>query len=159
MKKIFIFIMILIFAGCSYKPSIRISKSYSVVIKLKGLRFSDIGFLRYGEGDFADLELYDAGNLVLKIETDKSICINSHCLKKEEFNRRFLSQEYPRDFFINILHKRAIFEKKGYKKSGNGFIQKITGEKLDIIYKVDNKSLYFKDRKSHILIKLKEIDG
>ncbi len=159
MKKIFIFMVILFFTGCAYKPPIQLSKSYSVVIKLKGLRFGDVGFLRYGNGDYTDLELFDAGNLVLKIEADKNICVNSHCFGKSEFNRRFLSKEYPKDFFVNVLRKRVIFQKRGYKKRKNGFIQRIVEKKLDIIYRIDEKSIYFKDRKNHILIKLKEMDG
>jgi hypothetical protein len=149
-------VLVLLFTGCSVKREIQKSQSYMVVIKMKNITFNDTGFLKYGK-NFTELQLFDLANLVMDLKIDDDICLNSHCFGKEEFNRRFLSSLYPKDLLAKVLHRKPIFEKTGYKKTKNGFLQVIKRKNLYIKYIISSDKLYFKDFSNHILIKLKRI--
>ena len=97
--------------------------------------------------------------LDLKIQKNEDdICVGSLCNTKHGFNQSYLVGSYPDDFIENILQKKPIFNGRGLTKTSKGFVQKIICEKYGIKYQVTNKSIYFKDKKNNILIKLKEIN-
>ena len=160
MKKIAIFIILLLlslfFAGCAIKRDIQKSESYLITIKIKNMAFNDTGFLKYAN-HYTELQLFDLSNLVLDIKISDNICINSHCLSKNEFNRRFLSPLYPKTLLENVLNKKPIFKKVGYQKTKDGFLQIIDKKNLHIKYIIRDDKLYFKDFSNHFLIKLKRI--
>ncbi len=123
---------------------------------MRDLRFNDMGFLKYGE-NYTELQLFDLSNLVLDLKIADKICINSHCFSKERFNTRFLSPLYPRTLLENVLNKKPIFKKAGFKKSDAGFMQNIDKKNIHIKYIVSSDKIYFKDFSNHFLIKLKRI--
>ncbi len=151
-------IIILLFSGCSYKRDILKSQSYLITIKMKSVAFSDLGFLNYGK-NYTNLQLFSAGNPVLELKIGKNICINSHCFSKTGFNERFLSNHYKQNTLSNILNKKTIFKKSGYKKTTNGFMQNIKQNSLVIKYIVSKDKIYFKDFSNHIIIKLVKMEN
>ncbi len=151
-----VLIFLLLFSGCSVKREIKKSESYIVAIKMKNLRFNDTGFLKYGD-NYTELQLFDVSAPVLDIKISDDICINSHCFSKKEFNARFLSPLYPETLLENVLNKKPIFEKTGFKKSKDGFVQNIDKKNIHIKYIISSDKLYFKDFSNHFLIKLRRI--
>ncbi len=151
-----VLIFLLLFAGCSLKRDIKKSESYMVVIKMKNLRFSDAGFLKYGD-NYTELQLFDVSAPVLDIKISDDICVNSHCFGKKEFNARFLSPFYPETLLENVLNKKPIFEKEGFQKNKSGFLQNIDKKNIRIKYIISSDKLYFKDFSNHFLIKLTRI--
>lgn len=156
--KIFIPLIALIFIGCSIKTDIKKSFSYFVVFKIKQIAFADGGFLRTGK-NYTNLQIFSAGSPVMNLEIGNRVCIeNEGCLSKEDFNKRFLYEKYPESLLENVLNGRVIFEKSGFIAKKNGFAQKIEQGRVNIIYEVNDKKIYFKDRTNRILIKLTRIE-
>ncbi len=153
-----VLIFLLLFAGCSVKRDIKKSESYIVAIKMKNLRFNDMGFLKYGD-NYTELQLFDLSNLVLDLKISDNICINSHCFSKDEFNKRFLTALYPKDLLKNVLDKKPIYKKVGFIKNDNGFMQNIDKNNIHIKYIISGDKIYFKDFSNHFLIKLQRIKG
>ena len=127
------------------------------MIKSPKLRFNDIGYIKHN-GNVISLELYNAGTAVETIQVNHLVCVSKGCMTKSSFNKEYLSSCYPDDFIKNLLMRKPVFQKMGYRKTKNGFIQEIQTKKVSIIYKVIKENLYFKDRKNKILVKLKEIN-
>ncbi len=150
----YLLIVFLLFYGCVKKPV----KSLPVYVSVKcpNLRFSDSGFLRYN-GHVA-LQVYSAGSALMELKISNRVCVNGRCMSKESFNEKFLSPYYPKTLLEDILRRRPIFGGENLKRTEDGFIQRIKSPHLDIIYKVNSKEVYFKDRKNAILIKIKELD-
>ena len=155
MRYIFL-IFLLLFGGCSLKRDIKKSESYIVAIKIKNLKFNDMGFLKYGD-DYTELQLFDLSNLALDLKISNNICINSHCFSKKEFNIRFLSPLYPDNLLGNVLNKKPIFKKVDFIKIDGGFMQKIDKKNIRIKYIISGDKIYFKDFLNHFLIKLKRV--
>jgi len=135
------------------------STSYKVTMKTKKFAFSDTGFL-VNYDDSLNLNVLAMGKNVLDLKVKKDeddVCVGSLCNTKHGFNQSFLDARYPDDFIQNILLKKPIFNSRGITKTSTGFVQKIVCDRFGIKYQVTNKSIYFKDKKNHILIKLKEI--
>ncbi len=135
------------------------STSYKVTMKTKKFAFSDTGFL-VNYDDSLNLNVLAMGKNVLDLKVKKNeddVCVGSLCNTKHGFNKSFLDGRYPDTFIQNILLKKPIFNGRGMTKTSTGFIQKIVCSNFGIKYQVTNKSIYFKDKKNHILIKLKEI--
>ena len=151
-----VLIFLLLFAGCSIKRDIKKSESYIVAIKMKNLRFNDMGFLKYGD-NYIELQLFDLSSLVLDMKISDNICINSHCFSKKEFNERFLSPFYPDTLLENVLNKKPVFKKVDFIKTDNGFVQKIDKKNIHIKYIISGDKIYFKDFLNHFLIKLKRV--
>ncbi len=154
MRKFFLFFTLL-FAGCALKQPQ--SKLIVAIIKSPKLSLSATGFLkRKKEG--AELDLYASGQTLGKLVVAKRICFRGGCMEAGKFVHTYLSPAYPKTILKNILLARPIFGGKNLRKTEGGFLQQIDTGDLDIIYKID-KTIYFKDKKNHILIKIKELDG
>ena len=136
------------------------STSYKVTMKTKKFAFSDTGFLvKYENSMHLNVLAMGKSVLDLKIQKDEDdICVGSLCNTKHGFNQSYLVGSYPDDFIENILQKKPIFNGRGLTKTSKGFVQKIICDRYGIKYQVTNKSVYFKDKKNNILIKLKEIN-
>ena len=150
MKIGFLLVFILfVLGGCNHKNIIK-SQSVKVVFKSKDLKIADMGFLNLGDS-YESLQVFSLSKVILEIQSDdESICINKTCLDPKYFNKKFLSQNYKDSFMSNILRFSPIFESKNISKNRNGFEQKFGS----IVYKVDQKSLYFKDKKEKIFIRI-----
>lgn len=155
MKTLFLLLIaVLFFSGCSTKEYTH-TQTKVIVLKSPQLKFADIGYLRH-DGLAVELELFTAGQAVEKISIDDYICVSKGCLSKESFNQEYLHAKYPETILQNILLGRAIFNGVNKQKTEAGFEQFIQDEDVDIIYKVGVSSIYFKDKKNKILVKIKD---
>ncbi len=135
-----------------------VSKSYKITMKTKKFAFSDTGFLVKSD-DMIRLNVLAMGNPVLdlKVKQSDDVCVGSLCNTKLGFNQSFLSGEYPESLIENVLNKKPIFDGKNLTKTKNGFIQNIESKNYKIKYQISRGSIYFKDSKNKIIMKLKEL--
>ncbi len=145
----------LLFSGCSVK-NFSSKESKIVIIKSPKLRFSDIGYIKH-DGEAIELEFYSAGVAVETISVDNLVCVHDGCMSKGAFNAEYLNASYPSDTLENILMRRPIYGGKNLVKNDAGFEQHIRNEDVDIIYRVKDDAVFFKDRKNRIIFKLKNI--
>jgi len=148
-------LIFIVFSGCSIK-NYEQSQSKIITIKTPLLKFSDLGYLKKS-ADAVRLELFVAGNNVQNISINHLICVDDGCMGKKSFNEEFLSSFYPEDILQNIILGRYIFDAQDVVKTPTGFEQKIVTQNVDIKYRVTDKEIYFKDKKNHILFKIKDI--
>lgn len=147
--------VLLLFLGCAKEPTQIQSKK--IVFKTKAFKFADSGFIenRYQK---TYLQIYQVATPLLTIEIDKKyIYLNDKSFNKSNFNHLILSDFYEDTTLESILNGRDILNAKNKRFTQEGFEQIINdGEKFDIIYRVSPKKIYFKDRKSKILIKIED---
>jgi len=154
--KYFVVVVLLFFSACSIK-NYEQTATKLVTIKTKKFRFSDLGYLRHTD-DALQLELFMAGQVVKRIEINHLICVSDEgCISKKSFNEEYLSSAYPENILQNILLGKKIFGGINTQKSSFGFTQHILTQGVDISYRVSPKEIYFKDRKNHILFKIKDV--
>ncbi len=126
-----------------------------MVFKSKAIKISGSGFLQ--TNSHVSLQLYMASRPLLTLRLFKRVCTQEGCMSYETFNKRYLVADYPKDIIKQILLGRPIFHGKNRRSLPSGFEQRL--EDLGIIYRVLPREIRFKDKKNHILIKIKEIDG
>jgi len=154
--KYFLVVALLFFTACSIK-NYEHTTTKIVTIKTKKFRFSDIGYLRHSN-DALQLELFMAGTVVKQIDINHLVCVSGEgCITKNNFNAEYLSSAYPQNILQNILLGKRIFDGKNLEKTSFGFRQHILTQDVDISYRVSPKEIYFKDRKNHILFKIKDV--
>ena len=153
--KYILLIFILIFSACSTK-NYEITKTKIVIIKSPQIKFSDLGYLRNSDKD-VELELFMAGKSIQKININHLICVNEGCMSKSGFNADYLNANYPDDILQNILLARPIYDGENLEKTLDGFIQHISSLHVDIVYKVTQNQIFFKDKKNKIIFKIKDI--
>ena len=153
--KYFLLIIVLFFSACSIKDYEQ-TKSKIIIIKSPKIKFADLGYIRNTENSI-ELELFLAGKSIKQISINHLICVDEGCMSKSSFNTDYLYQSYPNDLLQNILLGNPIFDDKNKQKTDDGFIQKITTEFVEIIYKVNPHAIFFKDKKNNIIFKIKEI--
>lgn len=158
MFKLFLSLVLLFFSGCAVKKVVK-KESYIITIKSKKFRFNDYGIIEKFSDESLVIKIYSAGNLIKELKVNSKICTDEGCLKKEKFNEIYLSRLYPKDFLKNVILGKPIFDSENIIKKNSGFEQKIfRNNQLDIIYIVNSKSIYFKDRKNKILIKIRRVE-
>ncbi|MBN2781629.1 MAG: hypothetical protein JXQ66_00140 [Campylobacterales bacterium] len=140
--------------GCSIK-NYEQTQPKLITIKSPKIKFSDIGYLR-NSGDAIELELFSAGVAVEKITINHLICVSSGCMGKAGFNDEYLNHSYPSDTLQNILLAKPIYSAMGIVKKDDGYEQHVKDEAVDIVYKVKNGETSFKDKKNHIIFKIKD---
>jgi len=147
---------LLFLSACSIK-NYEQTETKIVTIKTPKIKFSDIGYLRH-TNDALELELFIAGHVFKKIDINHLICVSGEgCMSKSGFNSEYLNAVYPKNLLQNILLGHKIFDGKGLIKSSSGFTQYILTQDVDIKYRVGPQEIYFKDRKNHILFKVKDV--
>ena len=147
---------VLLMGGCSIKEYTQ-TKSKLLTLKTKKLRFSDLAYLR-NSGDALEVELFVAGHVFKRLTLNHLICISDEgCITKSRFNKEFLSTAYPNDLLGEVFLGKPIYNGKNLQKTSYGFMQTIDDEAVKILYKVSQQQIYFKDKKNHILIKIKEL--
>jgi len=87
------------------------------------------------------------------------ICVQDGCMSKHSFNKEYLNASYPDDILQNIILSHAIYAKKNLRKSDDGFMQTIKNKSVDIKYRVNAHESFFKDRKNHIIIRIRNPYG
>ena len=156
MFKNLFFIVAVLFAGCATKQFTH-KQSKIVTIKSPEIKFNDIGYIKH-DTDYIELELYSVGVAIDTIKINRLICVKDGCMSKSSFNEKYLNKAYPDDTIKDILMSKPIFSGKNLQKTNFGFIQKIKSKDYNIIYKVSKNETYFKDKKNHIIFKLKDMD-
>ena len=152
--KYILIVFILIFSACSTK-NYEITKTKIVIIKSPKIKFSDLGYLRNSD-DSLELELFMAGKSIQKISINHLICVSEGCMTKSGFNEDYLNENYPDDILQNILLAKPIYDGKNLEKTKDGFIQHISSLHVEILYKVSQNQVFFKDKKNHIIFKMKD---
>ena len=153
--KLLLLIIALFLSACSIKNYEK-TDAKIIIIKSPQLKFADLGFIR-NSGDAVGVELFTAGKSVKRIELNHLICVDEGCMSKSTFNREYLNQYYPDGLLQNIILGHTIYHLKNRVKIRNGFEQKIVDKNVNIIYRVTDKIIYFKDKKNSILIKIKDV--
>lgn len=154
MKYLLVF-LVLFFSACSVKQLEKSSKM--VVFKTKNIRFSDLGYISRGDNS-VEIDLYLAGKAFKKISIDGMVCIEGEgCMRKSSFNEEYLCSAYPDDLLKNVFLGKPIYGGKNMFQTDNGFMQDILEQEVDIVYGVNAKEIYFKDRRNKILIKIREV--
>lgn len=134
------------------------TQSKILIIKSPLLKFADLAYIRNSQ-DALELELFVAGKAVKRIAINHLICVDEGCMSKAAFNEQYLSAVYPSDILQNILLAKPIYNALNRVQTKDGFIQEIQTQEVDISYKVTSKETFFKDKRKHIIIKIKEINS
>ncbi len=153
---VFLSILLLLFQACTGK--LLKEESAFIVLKTPKIKYADMGFIR-NNSYILNIEMYAAGQPLVNIEVNgKNICMSTfECMSKKLFNKKILSEYYPETLLEDVFRSKPIFDKEGYEKSGDGFVQKIKKEnQYDISYKVTSKTRVFRDTINKILIKVRE---
>ncbi len=146
----------LFFGGCSLKQY-ETSEPKLIVLKTKKLKFSDTGYIR-SAGDAVEVELFSAGQAAGRIAINHLVCVDDKgCLSKNTFNTEYLNRHYPDETMQHVLLGKPIFDRQSLQRNTEGFEQYIKNREVDIVYRVRDGQIYFKDRKNRILIKIKTI--
>lgn len=156
LRNLSLFVFVLFLTACAIKYDINYSAPYKIVIKTKDIAISDGGFLKKAD-NYKSIQIFSVGKLVLHVELKDNACINGYCTNRLNFNDRFFGYTYYANLLDDILDKKEIYGGTDRVKIKDGFEQNIKTKNYDITYRVDNKSIYFKDRINHILIKLKRL--
>ncbi len=144
-----------ILSGCIQFSEPRKSSPIFVVWKSKGIKFADQGFL-VDDKERTKMEVYASAQPVADISiTKNTICSGLMCMSKKEFNKKYLSSQYPETLLENVLHGREIFGGKNLKREKDGFSQNIKNDKVDIKYIVSGNETGFRDDKNDITIVIK----
>ena len=154
--KYILLIFTLFFGACSVK-TYEHTQTKIITIKSPKIKFSDAGYLRNSEKSI-ELELFMAGKSIEKISVNHLICTSEGCMSKSGFNKDYLNAAYPDDTMQNMLLSRAVYSGKNLIKTEDGFEQHIRDESVDIVYRVDSRTVYFKDTKNNIIFKIKDAD-
>ena len=156
--KYFFVVLLVLLSACSVKQYTS-STTKLLTLKTPQIRFSDIAYIRHNQDNAIELELYVAGTMVNRFTINHLICVeNKGCMSKSSFNSSYLVSSYPSSLLQNVLLGKEIYDGLHVRKTDDGFIQKIQTKNVFIIYKVTSKTIYFKDKYNHILIKIKDIN-
>ena len=148
-------LFLLVFTGCSVK-NYEVTKTKLIIIKSSKIKFADIGYIRNTNKEI-EVELFIAGNPIEKITINTFICVSAGCMSKSGFNEGYLHKSYPTEILQNILLGNVIYNAKNKVQTKDGFEQTIKTDEVNIKYRVDSKTIYFKDKTNNILFKIKDI--
>jgi len=133
-----------------------VSQSYVATMRTKKFSYSDAAFMQEENG-VIDLQILSAGKPLVTMKISSDVCVDHNCISKEEFNHDYLSSAYPPDLINNVLTKQPIMGGLNLRKTTGGFMQKINSPQYSIRYKTTPGSIYFKDTKNGIVIKLRRL--
>ena len=155
-RYIFLVLTILVLTGCTQKVQYNSSKAYFIVIKNSQMAIGDTGFIKRNDNQI-NLQIFSAATPVFDLHVNKDVCMGYTCLSRKSFNSEFFGYKHYEKFIDELFSMQPIYNKQNMVKNESGFEQKIKTKNYDITYRVRDRSLYFKDRKNKILIKLKEL--
>ncbi|MDX1808504.1 MAG: hypothetical protein R3331_03080 [Sulfurospirillaceae bacterium] len=156
-KHIIIFLSVLLFfSGCAIKQDAILSYPYKIVVKTQNIGIADAGFLKKSSR-YKNLQIFSAGSLVLNLKLSNKACLNGRCTTREDFNTKLFGYPYYKNIMDDILNKNQIYNGKNIKYIKDGFEQRIKSKNYDILYKIEDGNIYFKDRQNKVLIKLERI--
>jgi len=149
-------VALMAFGGCSVKHDIMLSSPYLITLKTPEMAFSDAGFLNQAN-NYTQLQIFSAGTAILNLEMQERICLDGVCLDALDFNKRFFGTEHYATLLHDIVHKKPLYEGRGYTKTDTGFSQNILLKNALITYTVEGDMRYFKEAKHGILIRLRPL--
>ena len=157
-RKRFLWVLFILFwiQGC-VQTSYERQSSALIIMKTPTFRYADMGFI-YQNSDALKVGVYSSGKAIMSLKIrDDQICMSTlECMNAQQFNEQVLSKHYPKTLLKEIFERKTIFDEKGYKKTSNGFTQKIfESGKYDIDYSVLTRETSFRDTINKILIKVK----
>lgn len=155
-KLIYILLTLLFFlSACSVKEY-KYTSPKLITIKTNKLKYSDLAYVK-NSVNAVRLELFTGGQNIQNIEINHLICLNEGCMTRSSFNSEYLNENYPDTILQNIVLGQVIYAKKNFLKTDDGFEQRIQNSDVDILYRVNQNGIYFKDRKNTILFKIKDL--
>lgn len=159
LKKITIFLSIMLIIGCTGKQLIKKENQESafIIIKTPTMRYADMGFI-YKKSDLVKVEIYALGQPLMNLDINSmNVCLSTFkCMEKKDFNTKMLSSTYPDTILENIFRAKPIFNKKNLEENSNGFTQKIQKDKeYDITYSVKSDKRVFRDTINKIKIEVR----
>lgn len=163
-------IFALFFSACAGKiePSpIQNSNAKTIRLITPQVRLYDNGFLKVFENS-ARLEIYNVGVLAFYISADnEKICFQEECYTNSQVAKYLLSNdEFSSLDFSAVLRGEPIFgsenlvlldsieSNKDLDSIKDNFSQTITRNDGEIFYKVQNKEIFFSEKKSRILLEI-----
>ena len=152
--KYILLIFIILFSACSPK-NYKTTQTKIIIIKSPKIKFSDLGYIRNSD-KAVELELFIAGKAIQKITINHLVCTSDGCMSKSGFNEDYLNEQYPDDILQNILLAKPIYNKQGFEKTEDGFVQTIKSLHVDISYRVSTGVTFFKDSNNKIIFKIKD---
>jgi len=155
-KFLYAVFILFVLVGCSQKIPYASSQAYYVVLKNSKIALADTGFIKKDENRL-NLQLFSASSPIFDLHVKDDVCVGYTCLSKESFNSEFFGYKHYENFVEELFNMQPIYNDKNLVKTKDGFEQNIKTENYDIVYKIENKNLYFKDKKHKVLIKLKEL--
>lgn len=158
MRTFFIlWVSLFILSGCAAK-SYKVNESRLIILKTPKIKYADLGYIRSNE-DEVRADLFIAGNLIQSLEVDTLVCVNEGCLSKSAFNKDYLHPSYPDELIVNVLLGRPIFDRTSLQKTQRGFMQELKSADYNVIYKVEDGDISFKDRQNKLIIKILKVKG
>jgi len=155
-KYFYLIFTLFLFVGCSYKTPYASSQAYFAVIKNSKIALADTGFIKKDDNRL-NLQLFSASSPIFDLHVKDDVCIGYTCLSRESFNSKFFGYKHYEDFVEELFNMQPIYNEQNLVSTKDGFEQNIKTENYDIVYKIENQNLYFKDKKNKVLIKLKEL--
>jgi len=115
-KIIFSITFTIFIAGCAYKQPI-VSQGATIIFKTPNIKFYDKGFITKYD-DYIHLQIFSVGVVVLDLKIYKDeICKDSlRCMNSDEFNTKYISSEYEKDFLYKLFLQENIYFKDKKKK-------------------------------------------
>ena len=154
-KSLILTISIFILNSCiGAMPQYKSSNSAFITFKTPTLKYSDMGFIDEASGE-TKVEIYSNGQSVMRLRvTPTQVCMsNLSCMSAQEFNKKILKANYPKDTLQKIFKGEEIFGGKNKIETKNGFIQQIDS----IRYKVSKDEISFTDSSTSTTIRIKKI--
>lgn len=107
MNKIFFIFFSFFLIGCTSKQLS--SQTALIILKTKEFKFYDKGFITKYTNRI-NLTIFSFGQVALKLDVypDKVCESTLRCLDTEEFNAKYLSKSYKKDFLYKLLQKNVI---------------------------------------------------
>ncbi len=149
-------VMILLLSGCATKTPIISSDTYLITIKNKQIALSDTGFINQGK-NYTNVQIFSAGAVLFNLEVQDDVCLEGRCTSRIEFNKLFFEYPHYEAMINDVLEMKPLYAGKNKVAIEGGFEQELDLIGSYISYKVQGKSLIFRDSKNGILIKLKEL--
>lgn len=157
MIRISFLVLSLFLNGCSIKDSTLHSNAYHIMIKNHQFAINDTGFLIV-KSHTKELQVFSAASPILDLHVeDQKVCVNSTCTNKKYFNKEFFGAEHYDNLLADMILFKPIYEGKNLQKFQDGFEQKIVSSHYDILYRVQDGKLYFKDKTNRVLIKFNKL--
>ncbi|NPA27828.1 MAG: hypothetical protein GXN91_02090 [Epsilonproteobacteria bacterium] len=154
-RKIILLTTTFIISGCiGAMPTYKSSNSALITFKTPTIKYSDMGFIDKADSE-TKVEIYSNGQSVMRLRiTPTQVCMSKlACMSAQEFNKKVLQANYPKDTLEKIFKGEEIFGGKNKIETQDGFVQQIDS----IRYEVSQDEILFTDSSTGTTIRIKKI--